>query len=335
VAEEFPTENNANRFREEYALRINRVIDYIEANLDKNLSLDRLAEVACFSRYHFHRVFGAMVGETLGQFVQRVRLERAAKLLRQNPKKSITGIAVESGFSSSAIFARAFKEVFGVTAGQWRTQGKTPDGKICNTESNTGKSIRNIRKEFVIPSLYIEGDVTTQTWRITMKEKPEFQGDIVVREVPEMQVAYIRHIGSFAGNEKLFRGLTGKLMAWAGPRGLIRFPETKLLTIYYDVPSITEESKLRVDVCMSVPKGTPTDGEIGSMMIPGGKNAVARFEIWTDQFGGAWNAVYGGWMRESGYQPDDRHRYAVALNDPTTHPEKKHIIEIYAPVKPL
>ena len=168
-----------------------------------------------------------------------------------------------------------------------------------------------------------------------MKEKPQVQGSVEVREVPEMQVAYIRHIGPYASNEALFQGLFGRLMAWAGPRGLIRFPETKMLTIHYDNPNMTDEGKLRVDVCISVPRGTPAEGEIGSMIIPGGKNAVARFEIAPDQYGDAWEAVYGGWMQQSGYQPDDRPCYEVYLNDPKEHPDGKHIVEIHAPVKPL
>jgi AraC family transcriptional regulator len=329
---EEPKEEREGRLQEEYALRINRVIDYIEANLDKDLSLDTLSEVACFSRYHFHRVFSAMVGETLGHFIGRLRLEKAASKLLSNRKISITKIAFDYGFSSSAVFARAFKEAFGISAGQWRAHGNS---NMCNKESNTCKSIRNRGKEFTIRPLYNECDVTTQTWRIVMKEKVDIQGTVVVKELPEMQVAYVRHIGPYSGNNDLFQGLFDKLMAWAGPRGLLRFPETKMLTIYYDDPSITEESKLRVDVCMSVPIGTPTDGDIGSMTIPAGKDAVATFEITQDQFGDAWNAVYGQWIRQSGYVPDDRPCYEVYLNDPKTHPEGKYIVEIHAPVKPL
>jgi AraC family transcriptional regulator len=286
-------DSTTGRLREEYALRINRVIDYIEANLEKDLSLNKLSDVACFSRYHFYRIFGAIVGETLGQFIQRIRLERAASKLLQNPKKSITEIAFDHGFSSSAVFARAFKEAFGLSAGQWRSRKVADYGKISHAKSNMSKPVRNVGKESVTSSLYIDSDVLAQTWRITMKEKPQFHCEVVVKEVPEMQVAYIRHIGRYAGNGNLFQGSIGRLMTWAGPRGLVRFPQTKVLTIYYDDPSITEESKLRIDVCISVPKGTATDGEIGTMVIPGGKNAVARFEISSDQFSDAWNAVYG------------------------------------------
>jgi AraC family transcriptional regulator len=164
-----PSENNRDYLREEYASRINRVIDYIEAHIDKDLSLEALAEVACFSRYHFHRLFGAITGEPLGQFIQRIRVEKAASKLIHNPKKSITQIAFECGFSGSAAFARAFKEAFGMSAREWRVEGYLTDRKICKDKSNTGQTFRNNRKDLTVSSLYIEGDNITQTWRISMK----------------------------------------------------------------------------------------------------------------------------------------------------------------------
>jgi AraC family transcriptional regulator len=324
-----------NYLRAEYIRRINRVIDYIEANLDKNLSLETLSEVACFSRYHFHRLFGAVTGEPLCQFIQRVRLERAASKLIHYPTKSITQVAFESGFSSSAGFARAFKETFGMSARVWRAGGHRENGNLRKDESNSGKRASKTRKDYTVPSLYIESNIMTQTWRITVKEKSRIQATVEVREIPEMQVAYVRHIGPYSGDSALFNGLIGKLMRWAGPRGLLRFPDTKLLIAYYDNPSITDESRLRTDVCITVPGGTPAEGEVGRMAIPGGRNAVARFEITPDHFGDAWNAVYGGWLPESGYQPDERPSFEVHLNDPEQHPEGKHIVEIHAPVKPL
>jgi len=74
--------------REEYVSRINRVIDHIEANLDTDLSLERLAEVAGFSPFHFHRIFRAMMGETLNQFIQRLRIEKAAAQAYQKPQEN-------------------------------------------------------------------------------------------------------------------------------------------------------------------------------------------------------------------------------------------------------
>jgi AraC family transcriptional regulator len=85
--------------RNEYMARINRVIDHIDRNIGKDLSLEELARVAHFSRFHFHRIFHALVGETLNTFIQRLRLERAANQLTDNPKKSITAVGLDCGFS--------------------------------------------------------------------------------------------------------------------------------------------------------------------------------------------------------------------------------------------
>ena len=96
-------------YRSEYQLRINRVVDHIEAHLAEPLPLEALAKVAAFSPFHFHRIFLAMVGETPQRFIQRLRVEKAATDLRLRPHVSVTEVALEAGFSSSAAFARAFR----------------------------------------------------------------------------------------------------------------------------------------------------------------------------------------------------------------------------------
>ena len=106
--------------RAEYISRINRVIDYIESNLCETLQLDDLARVATFSTYHFHRIFRAITGEALYGFIQRLRLERAAGQLAANPAKTITAIAFDCGFGSSASFSRAFREYFSTSPSHWR-----------------------------------------------------------------------------------------------------------------------------------------------------------------------------------------------------------------------
>jgi AraC family transcriptional regulator len=126
--------------RNEYAARMNRVVDYIQGHLADPLDLERLAAVACFSPFHFHRLFSAWMGETLQVFVPRLRLERAAQLLVFNRLRSISEIALECGFSSSSAFARAFKGAFGVSASEWRER------KICQSnrkmwEANEGASL--------------------------------------------------------------------------------------------------------------------------------------------------------------------------------------------------
>jgi len=108
-----------------------------------------------------------------------------------------------------------------------------------------------------------------------------------------------------------------------------------MLTIYHDNPDLVDDEKLRISVCCAVPAGTKADGEIGVMELPAGKCAHALFEIDTSEYGAAWAWVYGQWMAASGWQPDDRQCYELYLNDPETHPQKKHVFEIVAPVRPL
>jgi AraC family transcriptional regulator len=318
--------------REEYKARVNRVIDHIEANIDQELPLAALAEIAGFSPFHFHRIFSSLIGETLNGFIQRIRLEKAASILMQNPKESITNIALECGFSGSSAFARAFREAFGMNASEWRAGGYSKDRNTCQSNSKEWQVSSNIRQDFDPLSDYSKNK---QEWRVEMKTNQNLITNIEVKNTPEISVAYIRHIGPYAGDVELFGRLFNKLAAWAGPRGLLASSETRFLTIYHDSPELTDPKKLRTDVCITVPADTRVDGEIGKATIPAGKNAIAHFEIKSDQYTDAWNAIYGGWLPESGYQPDDRPCFELYLNDAKDHPEGKCIVDIYVPVKPL
>ena len=315
--------------REEYTARINRVIDYIERKIDCELSLKELSDVAGFSAFHFHRIFAALVGETLNNFIQRIRIEKAASMLVQNRRKSITEIALDCGFSGASTFARAFKEFYGISASRWRE-----NSNIRTADSNIGKTDSNLRKDFTLSPGY---NTTTnkQIWRVEMKTGQKLTTEIEVKDIPEMHIAYVRHIGPYAKNEKLFEGLMNKLCAWAGPRGLLERPDAKILAVYHDNPDITDEKNLRTDMCLTVPPDTRVDGEIGKSVIPAGKYAVAHFELDSDQYGDAWSTIYGGWLPESGYQPDDRPGFELYLNNPEDHPEHKCVVDICVAVKPF
>ena len=316
--------------RQEYVGRINRVIDFIEENIDTQLDLETLSRVANFSRFHFHRIFSALVGETLNGFIRRLRLERAASKLINHPKDTITDIALACGFSGSAAFARSFSEHFGVSASEFRRRGIKRTAGSYDGESKIGESNGKIRKTeskagkaFLRTSRYIDDG--------NIKTKGRYEMTVEVKENPELHVAYCRHVGAYQGVGEAFE----KLMRWAGPRGLLQFPKTQVLGVYHDDPEITDTSKLRSSACITVPEGTAVDGEIGTMKVPGGKFAVARFEIGKEQFQEAWDELTGKWMPESGYQPDDRPCFELYLNDPKEHPEGKFIVDLYMPVKPL
>ena len=92
---------------------------------------------------------------------------------------------------------------------------------------------------------------------------------------------------------------------------------------------------MRISVCITVPENTEVDGDIGKMVIPKGKYAIAKFEITVDQFQEAWNSIFRDWLPESGYQPDDRPCYELYESDCKTDSQGRFKVDIYEPVKPL
>ena len=91
--------------KQEYLLRINKVTDYI----------------ACFSPFHFHRVFTILTGETPTDYIKRTRIEKAAQLLKRNKELSATEIARLCGFSSLSLLSRNFRQYFNMTIREFRS----------------------------------------------------------------------------------------------------------------------------------------------------------------------------------------------------------------------
>ena len=315
--------------RQEYAARINRVMDHVDRNLDSDLSLASLARVANFSPFHFHRIFTAMTGEPLNRFIQRLRVEKAANLLASSPKMSVTEIALACGFSGSASFARSFKDFLGMSATAWKSLTESEKTTIRGEKSKIGKSKRKDGKD-ISPSPWYRWDITPSHRRKGMTN----QLNVSVRDLPDMTVAYVRHIGPYKGDGALFGRLFGRLCAWAGPRGLLN-GSARMLAVYHDNPDVTDDERLRVSVCVTVPEGTKTEGEIGSMRLRGGRYAVGSFELAEDEYQGAWDALFGEWMPGSGFQPDDGPCFELFKNDPSTHPEGKCLVDICVPVRPM
>lgn len=319
---------NAPGSRQEYSARINRVLDYIETRLDRELNLEELARVASFSPFHFHRLFRAALGESLGRFIQRLRLERAARSLLSEPAKPVTHVALDCGFTSSAAFTRSFRARFGCSPSAYRRSGPLPERNPGTSESKPGQAFRNGWKSFPEDSVHIEYRTGMEVWRMDKEKR-----SVEVRDVPARTVAYVRHVGPYKGDAALFGRLFERLFRWAGPRNLVRPGETQTLVIYHDDPEITAEQRQRVSACLTVPEGTRGEGEIGTLVIPAGRCAVTRFVVRPDGFQQAWDWVYGTWLPQSGYAPDDRPCYEL-------YPEERRadgsfVIDIYAPVKPL
>jgi AraC family transcriptional regulator len=304
----------------EYIARINKTFDYIESNLEKPMTLEELANVANFSKFHFNRIFHSIVGETPFQFILRVRIERAATLIVTNKKESISEIAQKCGFSDISVFSRNFRSYFQISASQYRVN----KSNISNSSQLNSNSHQTEER----PTQYFCPELKTIKWRTNM----ELNKSVEVKDLPNMTVAYIRHIGPYKGDDKLFENLWNRLFSWAGPRGLLGRKDFKSLVIYHDDPNVTIEEKLRMSVCITVPPETKVDGEIGKMEIEAARYVMARFELTARDFQQAWDWVYGQWFPSSGYQPDDKPCFEMYPEEPK---DGKFIVDICVPVKPM
>jgi AraC family transcriptional regulator len=151
-----------------------------------------------------------------------------------------------------------------------------------------------------------------------------------VKQLPERNVACVRHVGPYNQIGKAIE----RIFAWAGPKGLVRFPDTQCLAVYHDDPETVNATELRSDACIAVPKGTPVDGEVNALLIPGGLFAVAHVEIDAAEYGDAWDRLVGEWIPQNGCVSDSsRLCYELYLNDPAEHPQRKHVVDICEPVR--
>jgi AraC family transcriptional regulator len=116
----------SNSTKDDYVQSVCRVILYIEQNYNSDLTLDELSKIASFSKYHFHRIFKSVVGESMAEYIRRVRLSSTTLQFKTNQK--ITQIAMNSGYETNASFSKAFKKHFGITPKEFAKNAKIKRG---------------------------------------------------------------------------------------------------------------------------------------------------------------------------------------------------------------
>lgn len=157
-----------------YETRVNRVTAFIYDHLDEALDLDRLADVAAMSRWHWHRVYYAMRGETVVSAVRRLRLQRAAADLA-NGDDNVEAVAKRSGFDNLQSFTRIFSEAYGMPPARYRKEGS-------HTAFNAAQN-----------------------------GAPTPHYDLQIRHVPAMRLAVQPHTGSYMNIGMAFGELFGRL----------------------------------------------------------------------------------------------------------------------------
>ncbi|MBU2512344.1 AraC family transcriptional regulator [bacterium] len=283
----------------EYIARINRVIDFIMNNLDKQHTVPELAAIACFSEYHFHRIFRLIVGESLNVYVRRARLERAANMVRLNPRQSITEIALDYGFSSSANFAKAFRAHFDITPSEYRLLylEKSRNGK---TNSKNGKVNSSPMKDYGITLNQLE---------------PVELPNVEIKPLPPLHLAYVRTLQGY--DESSIEEAWDKLITWARARGMIN-DDTLTLGIEHDDPELSGLDSCRYDACITIPERiTNFDGEIGVQDLPGGIYVTYTFTVHNnvgEMMGRSYSEIFQ-WIVANGIVPANSSSYSL-YHDP-------------------
>ncbi|MFK0668760.1 AraC family transcriptional regulator [Aeromonas salmonicida] len=246
----------------DYRRRLIPVLRALEQ--DPDLSIEALADRACLSLYHFHRVFTAVAGEAPGEMCRRLRMQRAAWQLCYTDA-SVTTIALGAGLASSQAFAKAFRRHYGCTPGAFR-RDKRKDGHLLSKDGHAS--------DLQLP--YAEDHSSARS--NTMK----------TIEMDARTLAYIRVTGPYGEG---YDPVCGQLHQWAAARGL---EGGEWIFIYHDNPEVTPPAQCRTDIGVTVPAGTVGAGEVEIQLIPAGCYAQSRYLI-TDrsQYGPRWQEHVG------------------------------------------
>jgi AraC family transcriptional regulator len=276
--------------RAAYEARFNRVTAYIYDHLDDDIDLNRLAEIACLSPYHWHRIYHAMYGETIAAAVKRLRLHRAAGLLAQTAMP-IAEVATQSGYKSLQSFTRVFAAVYGMPPAQYRKRG-----------SHTR----------------FQSDHTRE--RLAMY-------DVVIKDVPRMDIISVDHTGSYMQIGKAFDTLYG----WLAARNLI-MPQLRSVGVFFDDPDSVEDAALKSRAGVILPGDFELEPPVHRTSVAAGPYAVLRHKGPYADMRAAYQWLYGDWLLRSGREPADAPVFEEYLNSPRDTAPTELLSDIYLPL---
>lgn len=270
---------NRESTRLDYLSRIERVQGYIHDHLDDELDMDVLAEVACFSHYHWHRIYRGMTGETAAQTVRRLRLHRAAGELATS-SSDIRGIARRAGYGSIEAFTRAFRAAFGEPPAAYRDRASS--SPLDNT--------------------------------LKPEESGMYQTEIKTLE--PVRLAATRHVGDYMKVDQAFQKVMmwdAKVGAVKGPPRVIGVYHDDPSAV--DIDKLRSDAGIAVDPGLDVE--AMADGQdIKAVDLPGGRHAVVAFKGPYAELHKAYNWLFSSWLPDSGEEAAESPCYEEYLNDP-------------------
>ena len=294
---------------EAYRARLSRALSYIQENIAGDISLEGAAESACFSKFHFHRIFGEALGESFGDCVRRIRLERAATFLEQRPGMTVTAIALASGFTSPSVLSRAFSDRFGAPPSRWRQERQATDRARSRSSP--------VPRESPGPRLWAQG--------AAREPDPELS----IKAMPALRFASCLHIGEYGPGvgeawERLYR--------WAGPRGLLG-QKTLAAGVSWDNPDICPSDRCRYSACVPIPETMEVSSEVVVVAFPPRKYLCLHYAGPEAGFSAAYGNLYRRYLPESGFEPEDDP--AIEFYRRPASAEAGFDADIALPVRPL
>lgn len=300
---------------QEYQRRINKALAYIRENLDRPLSLGEVARAGCYSEFHFHRIFSALMREPLGEYITRKKLERAAFKLAYTPALKVSSIAGEFGYASVSSFSKAFNQWFGCRPTEFR--------KIRHRlDSGGGKLQTRYEKSLESSQLFVAADDSARRF-------DELDKRIAVGHRPQTEVSYLTspHGYNFDAIWETWTELRRRVEAtgqdWAA---------CGHFALSHDHPGLTPPERCRYDACVSLPEGVTVNLDLPKNVIPAG--VFATFPVGGPDHSilGKYLEFYTVWMPQSGYEPDNFP--VVERYFPATDPGYV-LAELWAKIAPL
>jgi AraC family transcriptional regulator len=279
----------------DYVARVNRAVDYVTRNLAQPLRLEEVAKAACFSCYHFHRIFRGLMGETLAAFVKRVRLERSVYLLSHRNGASLTEIALACGFSSSSDFSRSFRAHYGVAPSRFDVAGFRQSGRKAMEVALTPPGERHRLK------------------RLPARKNPDGFA-VTLRKLRPRRVAYIRVHRPYE-RDHVMQALA-RLLEWAEARGLA---DGQWLGYQWEDPEIVPLEKCRYDVGLEVPETTRAGGEVSLNTFPACLIAEVEIKGTLEVELRALHWLYLTWLPTSGFAPAHQPAFEAWNGRPFAH----------------
>jgi AraC family transcriptional regulator len=278
--------------------RIQRSIDYIEDHLTAPMRLEEVAQQACFSLSHYYRMFHALTGHTVKDYIRKRRLSEAAMRLFSSDDK-IIDICFDYQFEYQESFTRAFKNAYGLSPATYRQTG-LPETLLPRL---------NLIEEY-----FINPDMTIPDPKIK-----------VLKKLSPMRVAYYRAISKTPERDAI-----DTLLAWADKKGLLIQSSPYRLFGFDNPPPGPENPVYGYEIWMTVSPKVKPSGKIKIKKFPGGHYAVTGTTVAGIQQ--AWRH-FMAWLKISKYT-EGTHQCLEEHLSPAGTPEESTQIDLYLPLSP-